>query len=133
MPPPAVGTPPVTLGPEVFLKVALSERWMARALAPRSDCSFLKRSSSERTSTGMATWLSAKRSTEWGLWRRTLVSRTKCFLPVAGRRFERAVLVGCLAVAFAGGRRERAESSIGLNWFIRLAKVGRRRFEEVNG
>jgi uncharacterized membrane protein YedE/YeeE len=51
VPPPSVGTPLVTCacGP----KISVNFRWTLRAFAPRSVCSVLKRSNSERTSAGM--------------------------------------------------------------------------------
>src|SRR5690242_19652976 len=51
-----------------------------RAFRPRSSVPVLNLSSSSMTSKGMTTSLSVNMNRALGLWSRTLVSRTKCFM-----------------------------------------------------
>src|SRR4051812_37575771 len=63
-----------------FARRVSSIRATSRALRPRSDASFLKVSTSSRTKIGMTTSLSANWRIARGSWRRTFVSKTKCFM-----------------------------------------------------
>src|SRR5262245_47456600 len=63
-----------------FERSPSSIRATSRAFRPRSEASFLEVSISSRTKIGMTTSLSANWRIARGSWRRTLVSRTKCFI-----------------------------------------------------
>ena len=80
-----------------------SARCTSRAFAPRSVISFLKRSSSLSTSTGMHTALSSNFWTQAGSCSRTLVSSTKVFTPAARGPLRPGALLLPRPVAVAAG------------------------------